>query len=69
MLVALVLIGCASDPCSPANADTAALLAECKLRVERECPDLKRGECPVGEPCPQCPAIEQCDAKTREVCR
>jgi len=68
VLVALLLVACA-EPCSPTHPDTAALLAECKLRVLRECPTLQRGECPIGEPCPQCPAIEECDAATREVCQ
>jgi hypothetical protein len=40
--------GCASDPCDARHPDTFALLAECKLRVERECPTLKRGECMLG---------------------
>jgi hypothetical protein len=64
----MLLVGCASDPCDALHPDTALLLGECKLRVVRECPTLKRGECKPLEPCPQCPAVEQCHAATRERC-
>lgn len=64
---AMLLVGC-SDRCDPKHPDTMLLVAECKLRVLRECPRLKRGECAAGKPCPQCEAVEQCDAAVLERC-
>lgn len=69
LLTLLGLLGCSSSQCDPTHPQTAALLAECKLRVQRECPALTYDECPVGKPCPQCPAVEECDAATRELCQ
>jgi hypothetical protein len=67
-LIAWGSCGCASDRCDARHPDTFALLAECRLRVARECPTLKRGECKLGEPCPQCRAVEFCDQETRNAC-
>ncbi len=68
-LLALLLIAChPNDACDPSHLDTAALLAECKLRVAHECPALKHGECELNQPCPQCKAIEECDAEVRSRC-
>jgi hypothetical protein len=68
LVLLLLVVACASDPCDPRHPDTALLLAECKARVLSECPTLRRDECKLGQPCPQCPAIEQCDQEVRAAC-
>ncbi len=69
LLAILCLLGCSSSQCDPTHPKTAALLAECKLRAQRECPNLKPGECSVLQPCPQCPAVDECHAATAELCQ
>lgn len=55
---ALLLAGCAalgstSEPCSEAS--LGSIVAECKLRIERECPRDQDIE--------SCPAVKECDAR------
>lgn len=68
IVLLVAFIGACSDKCNVNHPEMAPLVAECKLRVMRECPNLKHDECPVFQPCPQCPAIEECDKLTKDKC-
>jgi hypothetical protein len=58
-LALVLLTGCAAFPGSQASecseTSLGLIVADCKLKVERECP--------AGSDLEQCPAVKECDAR------
>lgn len=75
------LLGCSVSGCRVSAVELGARQLECRERVRVECPSYRPGrwvdgkwvdgECSTerGAPCPQCPAVEQCNRWIEEQCR